>query len=169
MFGAGHEHALWITLGNSRTRRGTSMADEKKIELGELLKRLTVTGDVGTDSALFRGVAVSRSETALHLATDQGIAEIPLAEIKEVSEIGGHLNAVAVTVKDSSTVRVIQIEPGDDEGASGVGTALLMVGGGGGIGGVGFDLGNTWSTKSIGTADFQERVIDDHRVPMSFT
>jgi hypothetical protein len=134
--------------------------DEKRVELGELLKRLTVTGDVGTASALFRGVAVSRSETALHLATDRGIVEIPLAEIDEVSEIGGHPNAVAVAVKDSSTVRVIQIEPGDD-GASAVGTALLMMGGGG------FNLGNTWSTRSIhvGTTDFQERVIDDHSAP----
>ena len=135
--------------------------DEKKIELGDLLKRLTVTGDVGTAGALFRGVAVSRSETALHLATDHGIVEIPLAEIEKVSEIGGHPNAVAVAVKDSSTVRVIQIEHGD-EGPSGVGTALLMVGGGGG-----FDLGNTWSTKSIhvGATDFQERVIDDYKAP----
>jgi hypothetical protein len=130
------------------------MADQKKIDLAELLGRLTVTGDVGTDSALFRGVAVSRSETALHLATDHGIVEIQLAEIEEVSEIGGHPNAVAVTVKDSSTVRPIQLEAGD------VGTEMLMLGGGGG----GFDLGNTWSTKSIhvGGTDFLERVIDDH-------
>jgi hypothetical protein len=105
---------------------------------------------------------MSRSETSLHLATDQGIVEIPLAEIEEVSEIGGHPNAVAVTVKDSSTVRVIQIEPGDYEGVSGVRTALLAIGGGG----LGFDLGNTWSTKSIHIpADFLERVIDDHSPP----
>ena len=133
------------------------MADEKKIELADLLKRLTVTGDLGTASAVFLGVAVSRSETALHLATDYGIVEIPLAEINEVSEIGRHPNAVAVTVKDSWTVRVIQIEPGDNERTSGVGTVALMVGGG-----VGFDLGNSWSTKSIGIHDIEDRVIDDH-------
>lgn len=139
------------------------MADKKKIELGELLERLTVTGDVGTDSAVFRGVAVSRSETALHLGTDGGIVEIPLAEIEEVSEIGGHPNAVAVTVKDSSTVRVIRIEPGDDEGASIVGTALLSVGGGGGTIPVGdFPVG-TRSTRSfrVRNNDWLETVVDD--------
>jgi hypothetical protein len=31
-----------------------------------------------------------------------GIVEIPLAEIEEVSEIGGHANAVAVTRKAAS-------------------------------------------------------------------
>jgi hypothetical protein len=141
------------------------MADKKKIELGELLKRLTVTGDVGTDSALFRGVAVSRSETALHLGTDRGIVEIPLAEIEEVSEIGGHLNAVAVTVKDFSTVRVIRIEPGDDEGASSVGTALLSVGGGGGtipVGGFGRGSESTHSFH-VRNNDWVEVVIDDWR------
>jgi hypothetical protein len=139
------------------------MADKKKIELGELLKRLTVTGDVGTNSALFRGVAVSRSETALHLGTDRGIVEIPLAEIEEVSEIGGHPNAVAVTVKDSSTVRVIRIEPGDDEGASIVGTALLEVGGGT-IPVGGFPRG-TSSPRSIHVLnnDVVETVVDDWR------
>jgi hypothetical protein len=141
------------------------MADDKKDELGELLKRLTVTADFEPDTALFRGVAVSRSETALHLATDQGIVEIPLVEIEQVSEIGGHPNAVAVTVKDFSTVRVIQLDPGLDSEVSGAGPVLLMVGGGSGLlGGAGFDLGNSWSTKSIhvGGTDFEERVIDDH-------
>src|SRR4051794_11321563 len=42
-----------FALAGTHTRKGMSMADEKKIDLGELLKRLTVTGDVGTDSALF--------------------------------------------------------------------------------------------------------------------
>jgi len=145
------------------------MADKKKIELGELLKRLTVTGDVGTASALFRGVAVSYSETALHLGTDGGIVEIPLAEIEEVSEIGGHPNAVAVTVKDSSTVRVIRIEPGDDEGASSVGTALLSVGGGGGTIPVGDYPTGTRSTRSfrVRNNDWLETVVDDWKSTLS--
>jgi hypothetical protein len=139
------------------------MAEKKKVELGQLLKRLTATEDVGTDSVLFRGVAVSHSETALHLGTDGGIVEIPLAEIEEVSEIGGHPNAVTVSVKDSSTVRVIQIEPGDDEGAAFVGTALLSVGASGGtIPSGGFGSG-TRSTRSfrVRNNDWLETVIDD--------
>jgi hypothetical protein len=139
------------------------MAHKKKIELGELLERLTKAKDVGTDSALFRGVAVSRSETALHLGTDGGFVEIPLGEIVEVSELGGHPNAVAVTVKDFSTVRVIQIEPGDDEGASIVGTALVAVGGGGGTIPAGpYSLG-TKSTHSFRVRKNDESyvVVDD--------
>jgi hypothetical protein len=140
------------------------MADKKPIEIGKLLERLSVAGDVGTDNALFRGVAVSYSETALHLSTNGGLVEIPLAEIEEVSEIGGHPNAVVVTVKDSSTVRVIQIETGDDGGASMVATALSRVGAGGGtIPSGGFGTG-TRSTRSIHDKignDFEEVVIDD--------
>lgn len=93
---------------------------DKKMELDELLERLTVAGDIRTNGALFRGLAVSRSDTALHLGTEGGIIEIPLTEISEVSEIGGHPNAVSVTVKDPSTVRPIRIEPDDDGGASSV-------------------------------------------------
>jgi hypothetical protein len=94
----------------------TSMAgEEKTIELSELLDRLTDAGDVG-ESASFRGIAMSRSGDALHLGTDGGIVEIPLAEIEEVSEIGGHPNAVAVTVKDSSMVRAIRVGPIDTGG-----------------------------------------------------
>jgi hypothetical protein len=143
----------------------TSMADKKKNELDELLERLTVAGDVGTDIAIFRGVAVSRSETALHLGTEGGIVEIPLAEIDEVSEIGGHPNAVAVTVKDSSAVRVVRIEPGDDEGASFVGTALLSVGVGGGTIPVGDYPVGTRSTVSLRVRnnDWLETVVDDAR------
>ncbi|RYV52747.1 hypothetical protein [Pengzhenrongella frigida] len=140
------------------------MADKKKMELGELLKRLTVTGNVGTDSALFRGVAVSYSETALHLSTNGGIVEIPLAEIEDVSEIGGHPNAVAVNVKDSSTVRLIRIETGDAGGASMVATALLRAGDGGGTIPSGPYPTGTRSTRSIHDNignDFQEVVIDD--------
>jgi hypothetical protein len=88
-----------------------------------------------------------------------------LAEIEEVSEIGGHLNAVAVTVKDFSTVRVIRIEPGDDEGASSVGTALLSVGGGGGtipVGGFGRGSESTHSFH-VRNNDWVEVVIDDWR------
>ncbi len=89
------------------------MADEKKtVELSELLDRLTDAGDVGTESASFSGIAMSRSENALHLGTDGGIVEIPLAEIEEVSEIGGHPNAVVVTVKDSSMIRAIRVGAG---------------------------------------------------------
>jgi hypothetical protein len=135
-------------------------ADDKKIGLDELLKRLTVAGDVGTVTAVFRGVAVSRSDTALHLATDNGIVELLLDQIQEVSEIGGHPDAVAVMVKDPSTVRAIQIEPDDQRAADGR-SALLMVGGGGG----GFNLGNSWSTKSIHIRnnDIDDVVIDDHK------
>jgi|SRR4029453_19257891 hypothetical protein len=141
------------------------MADKKKkIEIGELLERLTVIGDVGTDSALFRGVAVSHSETALHLSTNSGIVEIPLAEIEDVSEIGGHPNAVVVTVRDSSTVRVIRIETGDDGGASMVATARLRAGDDGGTIPSGPYPTGTRSTRSIHDNignDFQEEVIDD--------
>ena len=147
------------------------MADNKKIEIGELLERLTVTGDVGTDSALFRGVAVSYSETALHLGTNGGIVEIPLAEIEDVSEIGGHPNAVVVTVRDSSTVRVIRIETGDDGGASMVATALLRAGDGGGTIPSGPFPTGTKSTRSIHDNignDFQEVVIDDWKNALAF-
>jgi len=140
------------------------MADKKPIEIGKLLERLSVSGDVGADNALFRGVAVSHSETALHLVTNGGIVEIPLAEIEDVSEIGGHPNAVVVTVRDSSMVRLIRIETGDDGGASMVATALLRVGAGGGtIPSGGFGTG-TRSTRSIHDKignDFEEVVIDD--------
>jgi hypothetical protein len=138
-------------------------AEKKKIDLGELLERLTATENLGTDSVLFRGVAVSRSETALHLGTDGGIVEIPLAEIEEVSEIGGHPNAVAVSVKDSSRVRVIQIDPGDDEGAASVSTALLSLGASGGTipsGGFGSGTRSTRSFK-VRNNDWLETVIDD--------
>lgn len=95
----------------------TSMADKKKtIELSALLGRLTDAGDVGTDHASFRGIAVSRSADSLHLGTDGGIVEIPLKEIEEVSEIGGHPNAVVVTVKDPSMVRAIRVGPIDTGG-----------------------------------------------------
>jgi hypothetical protein len=134
------------------------MANKKKLELDALLKRLTVT-DVGTVSVSFRGVAVSRSETALHLETDGGIVEIPLADIEEVSEIGGHPNAVAVTVKDT-TVRVIQVEPGDDEGESTAATALLSVGGTIPVGGFGSGTRSTRSFK-VRNNDWLEVVIDD--------
>lgn len=146
------------------------MAD-KKVDIGELLERLTVAGDVGTDSARFRGVAMSRSETALHLSTNGGIVEIPLAEIEDVSEVGGHPNAVAVTVRDSSMVRAIRIETGEDGEASFVATALRRLGEDGGTIPSGPYPTGTRSTRSIhdnSGNDFQEEVIDDWNNAVAF-
>jgi hypothetical protein len=76
-------------------------------EIAELLKRLTTVDNLAPAGAEFKGIAVSKGEGTLHLAVGDGVIEIPVGSITNVVALGGHPNAVSVTVNDPAGVRSI--------------------------------------------------------------
>jgi hypothetical protein len=97
-----------------------SDGERSKSELAELLERLTTVEGFTPASAQVKGIAVSKGDGTLHLAVGDHLIEIPVDSIDSVEALGGHPNAVSVTVSDPARVRSI------DAAAS----ALNPVGGG---------------------------------------
>jgi hypothetical protein len=105
-------NAIWLLMAcvlliAKRGAAPVAADNDSSVNLSELLDRLARVDKISGERAEFKGIAVSKGDGTLHLATKGAVVEIPVETIIEIVALGGHPNAISVVVSDPARVRPV--------------------------------------------------------------